>query len=235
MPISDEHIGDAVRAALKAHPMRDHLVADTVPLLNDPRPHGQPALVSVLGAFVVVAVAAVLAVVLATRSGVTTRIAATGSGSPSLAGTSTSTPPPSAPSAGVATIATVELGWTFGRPSSWTIVEPAHVVRPGPYFFLTNADSSSVSASGACAFCPPVSTLPADGVLVTFWSSAVFDPSSWNLPVHAVKSDGYCDSLAPDEILTTTIGDTHITACLHGPDLAASEAQFQDFVASITK
>jgi hypothetical protein len=66
-----------------------------------------------------------------------------------------------------------------------------------------------------------VTKLAADGVLVAFWSSAVFDPNTWNLPVHAVKSDPDCDALAPDEVLTTSI--------------ASSEAQFREFVASIPK
>jgi hypothetical protein len=86
------------------------------------------------------------------------------------------------------------------------------------------------SASGP-GFCAECLKLPADGVLVVVYRGAIFDPASWNMPVHVVQGDGYCPSA--DEVLSASIYDTYITACLKGPDLSSSEAQFRAFVVSI--
>lgn len=166
------------------------------------------------------------------------------------------------PEATSATVQDTAGGFTFERPASWVVWQPnGHSpLGSGPLLYLStdpllpacavapSASPNPPDASGsACSW--PLRELKPGGVLVTWWTSRILQPlptagtivktngatARWN-----ATSPGECSAVGADETVTvwvpigqpSPLSNVAFTACLRGPDLAASEAAVRALLAS---
>lgn len=130
---------------------------------------------------------------------------------------------------------------TVTHPASWHVVAgpPAVPGRPVPLAYLANVGLAvgtcpTITPEGVFGPCaPPVRTLPPGGVLVTIAPNmglAEMIPPG----VDTISPpDAWCDGIGGEAEAWSAVSGAFITACLRGPGLAASEAEFHALVASI--
>ena len=166
------------------------------------------------------------------------------------------------PEATSATVTDTVGGFTFERPASWVVWQPNEhsPMTSGPLLYLStdpllpacavapSASPNPPDAMGsACAW--PLRELKPGGVLATWWTSRILQPlptagtvvetngakARWN-----TASPGECSAIGADETVTvwvpigqpSPLSNVALTACLRGPDLAASEAAVRSLLAS---
>jgi hypothetical protein len=167
----------------------------------------------------------------------------------SAAPTAATPMPPASPSATPAASATPPLvteqmgHLTVTHPRTWRAVAGPSVVanRPVPLFYLSNAPLTVVpchtpdTKTGVFEGCPdPISELPADGVLVTI--NPNLGILALNPPRVSVETaSGSCRSIGGETQMSSVVWSTVVTACLRGPDIAASEAQVRGVISSLAR
>ncbi len=147
-----------------------------------------------------------------------------------------------APTAGRSGLVTGPIGpLTVTRPAAWQVVAgpPAVPGRPVPLAYLANVGLSvgtcpTITPDGVAGPCaPPVRTLPAGGVLVTIEPNMglaeMIPPQVGTIS----PPDAWCSGIGGEAEEWSAVSGAFITACLRGPGLIASEAQFQAFIGSI--
>lgn len=163
-----------------------------------------------------------------------------GAASPAAAGTSVA----SAPSSGAPSptppgdVTRVFGNLSFVAPADWAIVAPHVWTAPtGPRLFLSNApiaDPCPTEWVGIQCWLP-LTTLPADGILVTFEGSATLGPPN-PTPISVARSaEGQCAQIGGDREYGVPFQGFGVDACLRGPDLEANAAAVARLVGSIAR
>ncbi len=130
---------------------------------------------------------------------------------------------------------------TVTRPAAWRVVggPPAVPGRPVPLAYLANVGLSvgtcpTITPDGVFGPCAaPIRTLPADGVLVTIAPNMGLAETIPPQVGTISPPDAWCGGIGGGAEEWSAVSGAFITACLRGPGLAASEAQFQAFIGSI--
>jgi len=130
---------------------------------------------------------------------------------------------------------------TVTRPATWHVVAgpPAVPGRTVPLAYLANVGLSvgtcpTITPDGVAGPCtPPVRTLPAGGVLVTIAPNMGL-AETIPLEVGTISpADAWCSGIRGEAEEWSAVAGAFMTACLRGPGVSASEAQFRALVGSI--
>lgn len=167
--------------------------------------------------------------------------------SPGSTGTAVITAPPattgSVPvtaSPGGSALVTRHLGdLSMVMPADWKVLWPRVWIAPvGPRVFLSNApiaDPCPTAFLNGDECWKPLTELPPGGILVTVGGSAILGASDSSPVVTSRPVGQVCKALGGEREMGAVFSGFGITACLRGPDLAASEAVVRDLVASIKR
>ncbi len=130
---------------------------------------------------------------------------------------------------------------TVTHPASWHVMAGPPVVpaRPVPLAYLANVGLSvgtcpTITPGGVAGPCTaPVRSLPDGGVLVTIAPNLGLAAMTPPRVSTISPPEAWCRRIGGEAEAWSVVSGTCITACLRGPGLAASEAQFQALVGSI--
>ncbi len=185
---------------------------------------------------------------------------------PGIGSRSASLTPVASASAGhtvTPTVMDAAAGISFQRPADWRRWQPNDhsALTPGPLIYLStdplrptcavtpDASPNPPDSQGqACDW--PLTSLSANGVLVTWWTTRILLPfPSFGDPI-VVNGKGTrlqvelpgCAAIGADEAISvlvpigasSTLSNIEVGACLRGPDLATTEAQVRSMLASAT-
>jgi hypothetical protein len=155
-------------------------------------------------------------------------------------------------------------GITFVRPASWIrwLPNQHQPVTDGPLIYLStepllsgcavlpgNPPNPPDAEGRACTW--PLTTLPPNGVLVTWWNGRLLSPIpspdppitiNGGLSSLQVDEPGACAAIGGDETIDvaipigqpTSVTNISVFACVRGPDLTTAEAQLRDMLISTT-
>lgn len=140
---------------------------------------------------------------------------------------------------------TERLAWLrVTHPADWIAVAgPGPVAGGGlvPQFYLANTALTVACppppSDGVFEGCPaPVTTLPADGVLVTVSDAgSLSEPVPPEIGAGPPTDDwpGPCRSIGGERQITSVLDGVIVSACLRGPNLEAAEAAVRAMIASV--
>jgi hypothetical protein len=130
---------------------------------------------------------------------------------------------------------------TVTRPAGWQVVAgpPAVPGRPVPLAYLANVGLAvgtcpTITPDGVFGPCtPPVRTLPPGGVLVTIAPNLGLAEMIPPQVGAIAPPDAWCSGMGGEAEQWSVVSGAFVTACLRGPGLASSEAEFHALVGSI--